>query len=190
MTPKKEYTEELRESYVSREEIFDGKIVHLVRDTVLLPNEKHATREMMLHNGAVAVVPLFEDGTVLMEYQYRYPLGRVIYEIPAGKLDGPGEDPVAAVHRELREETGYTAGRLTPLGWYIPSPAILSERIQLFLAEELTPGDTSLDEDEFLKTERRPLTELCQMVLDGEIEDGKTQTALLKTLLIKRGLLP
>ena len=188
MTPKKEYTNELRESYVSREEIFDGKIVHLVRDTVRLPDGKHATREMMLHNGAVAVVPLFEDGTVLMEYQYRYPLGRVIYEIPAGKLDGPGEDPVAAAQRELREETGYSAGRLTSLGWYIPSPAILSERIQLFLAEDLTPGDASLDEGEFLRVERRPLTELCQMVLNGEIEDGKTQTALLKALLIKRGL--
>lgn len=188
MTKKSEYTEELCESYVSREDIFTGRIVHLVRDTVRLPDGKLTTREMMLHHGAVAVVPLFEDGTVLMEYQYRYPQGRVIYEIPAGKLDGSDEDPEEAVRRELREETGYSAGRLTPLGWYIPSPAILGERIRLFLAEELTPGVASLDEGEFLRTERRPLTELCQMVLDGEIEDGKTQTALLKTLLIKRGI--
>lgn len=183
----KDYTESLLERFVGREDIFRGKIVHLVRDTVTLPNGKGATREMMLHNGAVAILPLFEDGTVLMEYQYRYPMGRVLYEIPAGKLDGPGEDPLAAARRELREETGYTAERMTPLGVYIPSPAILSERITLYLAEGLVAGETSPDEDEFLFTERRPLTELCEMVMRGEIEDGKTQLALLKTLLLKRG---
>ncbi len=182
-------TNQLREEFVSREEIFRGVIAHLVRDTVTLPNGKCATRETILHNGAVAIVPLFEDGTVLMEYQYRYPLGRVVYEIPAGKLDSPEEDTRAAAERELREETGYTADRLTSLGWYIPSPAILGERIELFLAEGLHPGATDLDEDEFLFTERRPLKELCEKILSGEIEDGKTQAALLKTLLLKRGLL-
>ena len=184
----KQYESELREAYESREDIFEGKIVHLVRDTVTLPNGKSATREMMLHNGAVAILPLFEDGTVLMEYQYRHPLGRVIYEIPAGKLDSPGEDPREAALRELREETGYTADRLTSLGCYIPSPAILGERIELFLAEGLHPGSTDLDEDEFLATERCPLDTLCERVMRGEIEDGKTQAALLKTLLLKRGL--
>ena len=182
----KDYTSELREDFLSREEIFLGKIVHLVKDTVTLPNGRTATREMMLHPGAVAILPLFPDGSVLMEYQYRYPLGRVVYEIPAGKLDSREEDPREAALRELREETGYTAGRLTSLGYYIPSPAVLSERIELFLAEELTLGDTELDEDEFLMTERRPLAELCEMVMRGEIEDGKTQTALLKTLLLKK----
>ena len=182
----KDYTDALREEYLSREDIFRGQIVHLVKDTVTLPNGKTSTREMMLHNGAVAILPLFPDGTVLMEYQYRYPMGRVIYEIPAGKLDHRGEDPREAALRELREETGYTAGKLTSLGRYIPSPAVLSERIELFLAEELTLGDTELDEDEFLFTERRPLAELTEMVLRGEIEDGKTQTALLKTFLLKK----
>ena len=182
----KKYERELRERYKAREDIFHGKIVHLVRDTVTLPNGKSATREMMLHNGAVAILPLFEDGTVLMEYQFRYPLDRVIYEIPAGKLDTKDEDPREAALRELREETGYTARSLTSLGFYIPSPAVLSERIELFLAEDLTPGEVDLDEDEFLYTERVPLKELCDMVMRGEIEDGKTQTALLKTLLLKK----
>ena len=182
----KKYESELRERYKAREDIFHGKIVHLVRDTVTLPNGKSATREMMLHNGAVAILPLFEDGTVLMEYQFRYPLDRVIYEIPAGKLDTKDEDPREAALRELREETGYTARSLTSLGFYIPSPAVLSERIELFLAEDLTPGEVDLDEDEFLYTERVPLKELCDMVMRGEIEDGKTQTALLKTLLLKK----
>ena len=184
----KEQDTDLLEVFTSREELFDGVIVHLVRDTVTLPNGKPATREVILHNGAVAVVPLFEDGTVLMEHQYRHPLGRVIYEIPAGKLDSADEDPRVAALRELREETGYTADTLTSLGCYIPSPAILGERIELFLAEGLHAGATSLDEDEFLRTERRPLGELCDMIVKGTIEDGKTQIALLKTLLLKRGL--
>jgi ADP-ribose pyrophosphatase len=116
-------------------------------------------------------------------------MGRVVYEIPAGKLDSRDEDPLTAARRELREETGYTAERMTPLGVYIPSPAILTERITLYLAEGLSAGETSPDEDEFLFTERRPLEELCEMVMRGEIEDGKTQTALLKTLLLKQGAL-
>lgn len=180
-----ERREALCETFDSREDIFKGKIVHLVRDTVTLPNGNHSTREMMLHNGAVAILPLFEDGTVLMEYQYRYPLDRVVYEIPAGKLDTPDEDHREAAARELREETGYTAATLTSLGIYVPSPAVLTERIEIFLAEGLTPGEIDLDDDEFLMTERRPLTELCDMVLRGEIEDGKTQVALMKTLLLK-----
>lgn len=185
MKPTTEQERALREEYAAREDIFHGKIVHLVRDTVTLPNGRRATREMMLHNGAVAVVPLFEDGTVLMEYQYRYPLGRVVYEIPAGKLDSPDEDHLAAAARELREETGYTAAKMTSLGVYVPSPAILSEKIEIFLAEGLTAGETDLDEGEFVLTERRPLRELCDMVMRGEIEDGKTQVALLKTLMRK-----
>ncbi len=176
----------LEETFVSREDIFDGKLIHVVRDTVALPNGRHATREVMLHRGAVAVVPLFEDGTVLMEKQYRYAQGRIVYEIPAGKLEEGEEDLVAVCARELREETGLVAERYTPLGFYVPSPAILGERIALYLAEGLSLGESSLDEGEFLLTDRRPLTELIDMILAGKIEDGKTQAALMKTYLLRK----
>lgn len=180
----------LEETFLRREEIFDGKIVHLVRDTVLLPNKHTATREVVLHLGAVVIVPLFPDGSVLMERQYRYAQGRIMYELPAGKLDSAGEDPREAAIRELREETGLQAGKMTSLGSYIPSPAVLGERLGVFLAEDMTEGKTRLDPDEFLYTERRPLDELVDEVLRGEIEDGKTQAALLRVYLLKqRGLL-
>ncbi len=176
----------LEEKFVSRREIFEGRLIHIVKDTVTLPNGHQSTREMMLHRGAVAILPLFPDGTVLMEKQYRYAQGRVVYEIPAGKLEAGETDPREVALRELREETGYTAKRLTPLGYYVPSPAILGERIALYLAEELTEGDICLDEDEFLLLDRRPLEELISMILRGEIEDGKTQVALMKTYLLRK----
>ncbi len=177
----------LTEQFVSREEIFDGAVLHVVRDTVTLPNGKRATREVALHNGAVAILPLFEDGTVLMERQYRYAHRRVFFEIPAGKLDRPDENPLSAAQRELREETGLIAARYTELGVYIPSPAILSERVHLYLAEGLTEGPDDLDEDEFLLLERVPLTTLFAAVMSGEIEDCKTQIAVLKAMQLRGG---
>ena len=176
----------LEEKFVSREELFEGRLLHVVRDTVSLPDGHRSTREVMLHRGAVAVVPLFEDGTVLMEKQYRYAQGRIVYEIPAGKLEEGEEDLLAVAARELKEETGLVAERYTSLGFYVPSPAILGERIALYLAEGLSLGESSLDEGEFLLTDRRPLTELVDMILRGEIEDGKTQTALMKTYLLRK----
>ena len=176
----------LEERFVSREDIFEGRLIHVVKDTVSLPDGHLSTREVMLHRGAVAVVPLFEDGTVLMEKQYRYAQGRVVYEIPAGKLEEGEDDLVAVCAREMREETGLVAERYTPLGFYVPSPAILGERIALYLAEGLRLGESALDEGEFLLTDRRPLSELIEMILQGKIEDGKTQVALLKTYLLRK----
>lgn len=170
----------LEEKYISREEIFEGNVMHVVRDVIELPNGKRATREVCLHNGAVAILPLLPDGRVVMERQYRYPHGRVVLEIPAGKLDSPDEIPLEAAKRELREETGAVAGKITYLGKIIPSSAILSEVIHLYLAEELTFGERDLDEDEFLDVEYISLAELKQMVMSGEIADAKTQIAVLK----------
>lgn len=170
----------LEEKYISREEIFEGNVMHVVRDVIELPNGKRATREVCLHNGAVAILPLLPDGRVVMERQYRYPHSRVVLEIPAGKLDTPDEIPLEAAKRELREETGALAGKMTYLGKIIPSSAILSEVIHLYLAEELTFGERELDEDEFLDVEYISLAELKSMVMTGEIADAKTQIAVLK----------
>ena len=184
---KKDLYDELKEIQVDREEIFDGVIVHLVRDTVVIPNGARATREVCLHHGAVCVVPLTENGEVIMERQFRYPFGKVLWEIPAGKLDKDESDHLEAAKRELREETGYTAETFTCIGDFYPSPAILSENIRMYIAEGLKNGEQDLDEDEFLDIVKVPLDEVVRMILDGEITDGKTQAAILKTKLL-RGL--
>ena len=181
---------ELVEQTLTREEIYKGVVLHVVRDTVLLPNGKEAPREYCIHPGAVAIVALGEDGTVLMERQYRHAHGRIFFEIPAGKLEGKGEPPLAAAARELREETGAVAGKYTYLGPLDTTPALIDERIYMYLAEELTFEEQSLDEDEFLNVERVPLTTLVEMVMRGGIADSKTQTAILKTYLYKTGKFP
>lgn len=178
--------QELEEKQLTRERIYDGHIVHLVKDTVLLPNGREAVREVCIHVGAVAIIPLLDDGRVVMERQYRYPHGRVFLEIPAGKLDSPDEDVLEAAKRELREETGAVAEKYTDLGVMIPSPAVLGERITMFLAEGLSFGDRSLDEDEFLDVELIHLDELYEMVMRGEIEDAKTAIAVLKVYAMRR----
>ena len=171
----------LEEKQKFREEIFQGKVLHIVRDTVVLPNGKEAERELCLHRGAVAIFPLLSTGEVLMERQYRYAHGRVMLEIPAGKLEqGEGEDPLLAAKRELLEETGAIAQKYTDLGILIPSCAVLSEKIYMYLAEDITFAERSLDEDEFLDTTRVPLSVLYREALEGRIEDGKTLVAVLK----------
>ena len=170
----------LTEKQLERKEIYKGHIVNLVCDKVMLPDGNTAIREVCLHIGAVCVIPLLDDGTVIMERQYRYPHGRVFFEIPAGKLDTPDEDTLEAAKRELREETGAVAKKYTDLGEMIPSPAILAEKIRMYLAEDISFTERELDEDEFLDVERVPLDKLYSMVMSGEIADAKTQIAILK----------
>jgi len=162
------------------QEIFNGVILHLFKDTVELPNGKSATREVIRHVGAVGVIPMTDDGKVIIEKQFRYPLNRVVTEIPAGKLDSFTEDRLSAAKRELEEETGYTAKEWIPLGDYIPTCAYCDERITLYLARGLSLGQRHLDEDEFLNFEAVPLETLLEQVMDGTITDGKTQVAVLK----------
>lgn len=177
--------ENLIEKKLSRTEIYDGKVLHVVCDDVLLPNGEAAIREFCIHVGAVCIIPITDDGKVLMERQFRYPHGRVFYEIPAGKLDYPGEDPLCAAKRELREETGAVAGKITFLGELDTSPALINEKIYMYMAEELSFVERELDDDEFLEVESAPLEELVDMVMQGKISDAKTQIAVLKAAKLK-----
>ena len=174
----------LEEVKIASKDIFDGHILHVYKDTVELPNGKEASRELIRHIGAVAVVPLMDDGNVIVERQFRYPLGQVITEIPAGKLDSFDEDRLEAIKRELREETGYVADEWMELGDYHPAAAYTDERITLYLATGLHKGERELDEDEFLDVIEVPLIDLVKDVAVGKITDGKTQVAILKTYLL------
>ena len=156
--------EHLEETELSSEVKYDGALLHIRRDTVRLPNGKTATREYNIHYGAVCIIPLLENGDVLLERQYRYPLREVITEIPAGKLDAPDEDPLEAAKRELREETGATAAEWHALGLFCPTGAYSTERIYMYLARGLTFGARELDEDEFLNVFRMTLDELVDKV--------------------------
>ena len=182
--------EHLEETELSSEVKYDGALLHIRRDTVRLPNGKTATREYNIHYGAVCIIPLLENGDVLLERQYRYPLREVITEIPAGKLDAPDEDPLEAAKRELREETGATAAEWHALGLFCPTGAYSTERIYMYLARGLTFGARELEEDEFLNVFRMTLDELVDKVLAGEIPDAKTQAAALRAkLMLERGML-
>ena len=174
------------EKCLSSELVFDGKVMRVFRDVISLPDGSEGFREYAKHVGAVAVLPLTDEGDVICVRQYRYAHGCMLTEIPAGKLDSPDEDHIEAALRELREETGARCQTLTHLGLYRATVAILDEKIDLYLAEGLTFGDTDLDDDEFLEVERIPLEKMLEMVMSGKITDGKTQVAVLKTCEILR----
>lgn len=180
--------ETLAEKTTASQLIFDGKILHLYRDDICLPNGKPAERELIRHIGAVCVIPVTDDGYAVMERQYRYPVGEVILEIPAGKLDSREEDHEEAARRELEEETGYRATQMIPLGKFYPACAYSDETIWMYLAKGLVKGERHLDADEFLDVALIPLKDLVRQVVDGEIPDAKTQIAILKAA-IHEGIL-
>ena len=170
----------LTEKWASTKEIFDGRILHVVDDTVTLPNGKNASRELIRHVGAVCIVPVTDDGKIVVERQFRYPIDEIITEIPAGKLDSKEEDPLSAAKRELKEETGYEADEWISLGHFYPAPAYSDEKIYIYLAKGLRKGQRHLDEDEFLDIIEVPLDELVDAVMNGEIPDCKSQMGILK----------
>lgn len=171
---------ELAETWISTEEIFDGKILHVINDEVRLPDGATSYREVIRHIGAVCMIPVTEDNKVIVERQYRYPVADVLTEIPAGKLDYKDEDRLEAAKRELREETGYTADEWTDLGYFYPAAAYSDEKITLYMARGLHEGERELDEDEYINVEMVPLKELVDDVMEGKIPDNKTQMAILK----------
>lgn len=168
--------------------VFEGPIFRVEVSEVRLPNGKTARRDVVRHPGAVCVLPIDRDGRVYLVRQWRAGYRGMTLEIPAGKLDHGETDAEKAAERELREETGALAARMTPLGDYYGSPAILDERIAMYLAEDLTFGETDFDEDEFLAPVTMPLDDLVREVLAGRIPDGKTQVAALRAYCMRRGL--
>ena len=170
---------DLTEKTIRREDKFQGRILSVHVDTVLLPNGNTSTREVVDHVDGVAVLPLDERNNVLTVTQYRYVFGRTLLEIPAGKLD-PGEDPVTGALRELKEETGAVPDVFLPLGAILPAPGCYSEVLHLFLARGLHMEDQQLDPDEFLNVERIPFDEMVHRCMNGEIDDAKTVAAVLR----------
>ena len=167
------------ETTIDTKRVFDGLILHIDHVTNRLPNGKTAPREIARHMGASAVVPVDAEGNVWLVKQFRAPINRVLLEVPAGKLDYKGEDRLDAAKRELKEETGLTAGSWTHLTDIVTTPGFTDELISLYLARDLSTGDSHPDEDEFLNVVRMPLAELVEMIARGEVPDSKTVCAVM-----------
>lgn len=171
--------ESIMEKNISRERMFDGIILHIDHVTNELPNGKHAKREIAVHVGASAVLPVDSEGNVYLVRQFRAPIDQILLEIPAGKLDHVNEDRLLAAKRELAEETGLEAGDWIHLTDTFTTPGFSNEKISLYLARDLKKGESHPDEDEFLNLVKLPFEEACAMVMRDEIRDAKTQIALL-----------
>jgi len=169
---------DLAEHPLDSETVYQGRLLNVRRDRVRLPNGQESTREYLIHPGAAVVVPLFENGDVLLERQHRYPLRRDFIELPAGKLD-PGETELACAQRELTEETGYIARQWQPLPTFYPCIGYSDERLIYFLARDLELVGHDRDHDEFLEILRLPFAEAIAMVKDGRIDEAKTVMGLL-----------
>jgi ADP-ribose pyrophosphatase len=168
----------LLETEVSSQTVFQGALLHVRKDVVELPNGKTSVREYIVHPGAVVVLALLDNGNLLFERQFRYPLRRVFLELPAGKID-PGEDILATAQRELLEETGYVAGEWRHLGVMHPCIGYSDERIEIFVARSLhLAGEKQLDHNEFLDVVELSPAEAKAAVLAGRITDAKTITSL------------
>ena len=170
---------QLTETFLDSEVVYPGVIIRLEHWQVKLPNGETALREVAVHMGASAVVPVDEEGSVYLVRQFRAPLEKVTLEIPAGKLDHPGENRLEAAQRELREETGFSADSWKKLTDLATTPGFCSEVISIYLAQNLHSGKTDFDEDEFLNLVKMPLSQAVDQVIAGEICDSKTICGLL-----------
>jgi ADP-ribose pyrophosphatase len=161
-----------------RRVIYRGRKIDLALQMLVLADGSRAEREVVEHRGAVALVPMVDPAHVCLVRNHRYAIGRTLLEVPAGTLD-PGEEPAVTASRELAEETGYRAGRLTPLGSWWVSPGVFTERMHLFLCEDLEPGPADHQPDERLEPVVVPWEDALEMVRDGRIDDAKSMLALL-----------
>lgn len=168
----------LREELVSSETVYSGKFLQMRRDMVRLPDGRSASREYVVHPGAVMVVPILPDGRLVMERQYRYPVRRTMIEFPAGKLD-PGEGGLACAQRELLEETGYRARRWAKAGVMHPVIGYATEFIEVWFADDLSLGERQLDEGEFLDVFTASQQELEDWMRDGQLTDAKTVVGMM-----------
>ena len=171
----------IQETKVKERVIYDGNFLKLQKDDVLLPSNQRATREFVVHPGAACVLAFDENQDVLLVKQFRYPIGEVLLEIPAGKID-LGEAPIDCAKRELEEETGYRAGELELLGVMHPAAAYTTEKIYIYLAKNLKKTQTNFDEDEFLIPQKMKFDRLVEQILNDQVSDAKTQIAVLKYL--------
>lgn len=168
----------LAETRIESQTLFEGGFLKARRDTVRLPDGEVSSREYIVHPGAVVIIPLLDDDHVLLERQFRYPVGQVMTEFPAGKLD-PGEDPLACARRELLEETGYTARQWACAGKLHLAIAYSTEVIHIFFARDLVAGHQQLDKDEFLEVHSLPVNELLEACRSGAVTDAKTLSCML-----------
>ena len=168
----------LTETPLQSDQLVDGALLKVYRDTVQLPDESTGVREWIDHPGASAVVPLFEDGSVLLIEQFRYPPRQTFLEVPAGKIDQPDEDPAEVAARELEEETGWRAGAFAKLSSLYPCIGYSNEIIHFFLARDLTKGTQDLSEGEHVEVVRMPFREAVKRAQRGEIKDMKSAMAL------------
>jgi ADP-ribose pyrophosphatase len=164
---------DLTEKTISSEEIFRGRIIKVRVDTVRLPDGGQSTREVVEHSGAVGIVAIDNNDHVILVRQFRKPINKVMLEIPAGTLF-PDEDPLICAQRELKEETGYSALRWSKILSYYSTPGFCNEHLHLFLAHDLSAGETDPDADEFVETVRIPLAEAHELIFRGDIADGKS----------------
>lgn len=176
---------ELYEKTLSSKLVYDGGLLKVYRDDIELINGKTSWREVIRHPGAVVMVPIDKDGNIHLVRQFRYPYGKPVLEVPAGKLEF-GEEPFPAAQRELSEEIGARAEQWTELGQMLPTPGFCDELQHVYLAEGLTFGDTHPDEDEFLDHVVMPLEEAVAMAVDGRLEDSKTVAAVLRAYLKRK----
>ena len=168
---------DLTETRISGMRVFDGRLLQVHADQVTLPDGKQMVREFITHPGAVVIIPLLDNGELVLERQHRYPLHRDFYELPAGKID-PGEDPLACAQRELLEETGYTATSWHYLATLYPCIGYSDERLVYYLAQGLVLQGANLDDGEYLEVLTLPLTEALEWIKTGKITDNKTVSGL------------